>query len=604
MPSRRPTFRWDHPVLKLFVVIAVVASLYLAAEFFQPLAVAVLLTFALAPACGFLERWGAPRILAVLLTVALALSAVGGIGYVVFQQINALAGELPEYRDNILAKARGLQPQQTQNLGKAAEVAQEAVEVLDAPRTNRDAIDVRVVEQPTIQTRLKTAIGPYLELLGVATFVLILVVFMLLSREELGTRLIQLVGRQQVAITTKTLDDLSTRLSRYLAMFALVNSGFGLMIGLGLWALQVPYAVLWGVLAGLLRFIPYVGPAIAFALPVIFSFAESPGLWQPLSVIGLFLVVETVMNALEPVVYGRTTGVSALSLLVAALFWTWLWGLIGLLISTPVTVSLAVLGRYVPSLSFFATLMGEEAELDPDVRFYQRLLAGDEDGATELIDTALQTQTRVQVYDTLLVPALARAERDHAREDIDDGERAFVWQVIGSILEDQEGRPATVRPLDTDRPALTREALAGMTVLGIATNDHADALVLRMLGQVLADSGGPLEVLAAADRSPLSLQQAVAERAPALVILSHLPPAGLTPARYLVHRLRAREATLPLFVGRWGEQGNTAERAQKLTAAGATAVVFSLAEAHDRLLQRLAPTPAATSAPLPVGSAG
>ncbi len=604
MASRRPTLSLDHPVVKLFVIIAVVTSLYLAAEFLQPLALAVLIAFALAPLTRFLERWGAPRVLAVLLSVTLALGLVGSIGYVVFQQVNTLAGDLPKYRENVLSKVRGLQPGGANNLGKAAALAQDAVEVLDKPKTDRDAVDVRVVEQPSIQTRLETAVGPYLEMFGVATFVLILVTFMLLSREDLGDRIVALVGHRQVTLTTRTLDDLATRMSRYLAMFAVVNSSFGLVVGLGLWALQVPYAVLWGVMSGLLRFIPYVGPAVAFALPLIFSFAESSGLWQPLSVIGLFLAIEVVMNTLEPVLYGRTTGVSALGLLVAALFWTWLWGLVGLLIATPVTVSLAVLGKYVPSLGFFATLLGEDADLDPDVRFYQRLLAFDEDGATELVEAALQARSRVEVYDAMLIPALGRAERDFGRDEIDESEQAFIWRVIGGILDDQEAAAAG-EPAPTDLPVPPPEALAGMPVLGVAANDHGDALVLRMLGQLLAPSGCPLEALTNAS-TPLAVTEAVAERSPRLVLLSHLPPAGLTPVRYLTRRLRARDATLGLMVGRWGERGNTAEAAQKLSDAGATAVVFSLAEARQRVLQQLTPaTPPspAVGVPQPVGSA-
>ena len=211
---------------------------------------------------------------------------------------------------------------------------------------------------------------------------------MLMGREDLSDRIVGLFGHRQVSLTTRTMEEIGQRISRYLATFALVNSGFGLVIGVGLWLIGVPFAVLWGCLAAMLRFIPYVGPAVAFVLPLVFSFAHFPGWTQPLEVVALFAVVEVALNSfLEPVIYGKTTGVSALGLLVAAMFWTWLWGTMGLLLSTPLTVCLAVLGKYVPSLRFFAALLGEEAELEPDVRLYQRLVALDRDGATEVVDT-------------------------------------------------------------------------------------------------------------------------------------------------------------------------------------------------------------------------
>ncbi len=375
-----------------------------------------------------------------LLTVSLALVVLGGVSYAVYSQVNLLAADLPKYRDNFKEKLHGLLPSEQNNLQKAQKAISEAVEDLDEPKLNPDVRDVRVVQQPTFQDRLRTAVGPYLELFGVGTFVLILVTFMLIGREDVSDRIVQLFGRRQITLTTRTMEDVGKRISRYLGMYATVNSLFGLSIGVGLWALQVPYAVLWGFLAGILRFIPYVGPAVAFALPLLFTFAESTGLWQPFSVAALFLVAETILNAIEPVIYGRTTGVSALSLLVAAMFWTWLWGLVGLVISTPITVCLAVLGKYAPSLSFFSTLLGEEAGLEQDVRVYRRLLALDQDGAEEIVENALKERPKAEVFDTLLVPVLSKAEHDFARGELDEREKAFIWRVIGEIVEDLEDR--------------------------------------------------------------------------------------------------------------------------------------------------------------------
>ncbi|MGP0066955.1 MAG: AI-2E family transporter, partial [Isosphaeraceae bacterium] len=364
----------DHPVVVTFLILAVIGAMSLAAEVLKPLALAVLLSFALAPLAGFLERCRLPRAVAVFLTVALALGSLGGIGYVVMRQLSTLAYRLPDYQKEIQKKVNFLKPSEDTAFRRAQNVASDLSKSLDTPVVaGHEAMDVRVVEEPTFRQRLQGAVGPYLESVGVGVFVLILVLFMLMKREALGDRIVQLFGQRQINLTTRTMGEIGQRISRYLAMIALVNSGYGLIVGLGLWAIGVPYAVLWGCLAAMMRFIPYVGAALAFLLPLVFSIADYPGWRQPLEVVAFFGAVEVALSYLEPVIYGKTTGVSALGLLVAAAFWTWLWGLLGTLLSTPMTLCLAVLGKYVPSLGFFATLLGEEAELDQNIKFYQRL---------------------------------------------------------------------------------------------------------------------------------------------------------------------------------------------------------------------------------------
>ncbi|MBX6313261.1 MAG: AI-2E family transporter [Isosphaeraceae bacterium] len=590
----------DHPVVVTFLIIAIVASMALAAEVLKPLALAILLSFALAPLTRFLERRGLPRVLSVVLTVVLALGALGGIGYAVEKQLTALANELPRYQGNIEGKLQRLiKPHQETALTKANKVAQDVAAQLSEPPVKvrpREVQNVRIVEEPSFRERLQAAVGPYLEFLSIGFFVLILVLFILLNREDLADRIIRLFGNRQISLTTRTMSEVGQRVSRYLATFALVNSMFGLIVGLGLAAFGIEYAMLWGFLAAVLRFIPYVGPATAFALPLLFSVARYDTWRQPLEVLALFGVLEVMANSfLEPIIYGKSTGVSALGLLVAAMFWTWLWGALGLLLSTPLTVCLAVLGKYVPSLSVFAVILGEEPALEPEVKFYQRLLALDEDGANAIIEAELKKRPRVEVFDEVLIPTLSRAERDRAREEIDERDQAFVLRVVGDILDDLEG----TSELSLDALAPTAQGEAGgaveARVLGVASNDQADALALRMLALALAPSGCTLEVLTETE-SPLQLSEAVAGRAPTLVVLSHLPPLGLTPARYLVRRLRARLPQLPILVGRWGEGGDPAEVAERLTAVGASRVVFTLAEARDQVLAAVLPKPQETQA--------
>ena len=430
----------DHPAVVTFLILAIIAAMSLAAEVLKPLALAVLLSFALAPLAGFFERRRVPRAIAVLLTVALALGALSGIGYVVMRQLSMLAYQLPSYQERIQKKVDFLKPSDDTVLSRAQKVAGDVARSLDTPVVpGPQAMDVRVVEQPTFRQRLQAAVGPSLEFLGVGSFVLILVLFMLMNREDVGDRIVQLFGQRQINLTTRTMGEIGQRISRYLAMITLVNAGYGLIVGLGLWAIGVPFAVLWGCLAAMMRFIPYVGAVVAFVLPLVFSVAHFPGWRPPLEVVALFGAVEVALNYLEPVIYGKATGVSALGLLVAAMFWTWLWGLLGTLLSTPMTLCLAVLGKYVPSLGFFATLLGEEAELDQDIRFYQRLVSLDQDGATAVLEAALKERPRAEVFDQILVPALSRAERDAARGELEESDMAFIRRVIGEILDDLEG---------------------------------------------------------------------------------------------------------------------------------------------------------------------
>jgi len=640
---RRKASVMSHPVVVTFLIMAIVGAMSIAAEVLKPLALSVLLSFALTPLATLLERrLRLPRAAAVVTTVLLALGTIGGIGYVVVEQLDVLAKRLPDVQPNIEKKLQIFHSDKKSGLAQGAKMLGEVAKKLDAPDARQTAehvagaaavkpvppgdqeakgppageapaatetaesrpkggpLDVRVVQQPSFRERLQGAVGPYLEFLGVGSFVLILVLFMLMNREDLRDRIVSLFGHSRVSLTTRTMDEIGQRISRYLATFALVNSGFGLVVGLGLKAIGLEYAVLWGCLAALMRFIPYVGPAVAFALPLIYSVAFFPGWVQPVMVFVLFAVIETALNSfLEPVIYGKTTGVSALGLLVAAMFWTWLWGLLGILLSTPLTVCLAVLGKYVPSLGVFATMLGEEADLEPEVRFYQRLVALDSDGAEQVLEEALKTTPRVEVFDAILVPAMSRAERDASAGNLEEQDLAFIWRVIGDMLDELEGTAeitlASVASANAASAADHSHAPAA-ALLGVSADDASDALVLRMLAQVLGASGLTMEVVTEAE-TPMQLAERVAKSDPPMVVLSHLPPEGLTAARYQVRRLRARFADLPIMVGRWGATGNTAAASERLTTMGATHVAVSLAGARDLILGKLAPAPAPAPGP-------
>ena len=599
MASRRKS-PMDHPAVVTFLTLAVIGAMSLAAEVLKPLAMAVLLSFALTPVVGFFERRRVPRAAAVILTVALSLGFLSGIGYVVVRQLSTLAYRLPNYQERIQRKVDFLKPSDDTAFVRAEKVAGDVAKSLDKPVVpGHEAMDVRVIEQPTFRQRLQSAVGPYLEFIGVSIFVLILVLFILLNREDLGDRIVQLFGQRQINLTTRTMSEIGQRISRYLVMITLVNAGYGLIVGIGLWAMGVPYAVLWGCLAAMFRFIPYVGAAVAFLLPLAFSVAHFPGWRQPLEVVAFFGAVEVALSYLEPVIYGKTTGVSALGLLVAAMFWTWLWGLPGTLLSTPMTLCLAVLGKYVPSLSFFATLLGEEAELDQNIRFYQRLVSLDQDGATAVVEAALKERPRAEVFDQILVPALSRAGRDAARGELEESDTAFIRRVIGEILDDLEGTEevSLKTPVRSGggepEPANGKPVSPPFEVAGVAASGTSDALTLRMLGQILAPSWCTLLNIDGAV-SPMQLAERVAEVSPAMVILSHLPPEALAQARYQVRRLRSRFPGLSIVVGRWGETGSDAA-SEGLSGSGATHVAFTLADARDQILARASSAVPATA---------
>ncbi len=599
---------------RTFILFGIIAFMYFTAEVLKPLALSILLSFALAPVVRLLERARLPRFVAVVSTVLLALGLLGGVGYVVGEQLTRLAKDIGSYQRNIEKKLSQVYKPSQQSAQNRIEDMIKGVEAKLENPTDRNADPqeiprVVVVQQPSIQDRLRSSTGPYLEFLGVASFVLVLVLFMLMSREDLCDRIVALVGTRHTSLTTKTMSEIGLRISRYLATFALVNSCFGLVIGTGLALIGVPYAVLWGCMAAMLRFVPYVGPAIAFTLPLVFSFAYFETWSQPLEVCALFGVVEIALNSfLEPMIYGRTTGVTALGLLVAALFWTWLWGTLGLLLSTPMTVSLAVLGKYVPSLRFFATMLGEDSVLSPDAKLYQRLLSLDRDGAREVVDAALKTHPRVEVFDTVLVPVLTRADQDAARGELEELEQTFLWNFVSEVLDELEDvrdfdlsaarMPAT--PAGPDSPSSNDADMpTKMMIAGLAARDTSDGLVLRMLGQLVTPAGISIEILEETD-SPLEIAERLGELNPSLVVVSQVSPEGLTLGRYLVRRLRAQFADMPIILGRWGLPKPPSPTMERLIALGASQIVFKLADARELIVNMAHPELKSKAEPAPL----
>jgi predicted PurR-regulated permease PerM len=602
-PSAAPGWQLTLLVLTGTVVgVVVVSCLYWAQTVFIPVALAVFLSFLLAPLVTALQRRGLRRLPSVLLVVTLAAAVLGGGVWLVTAQVTSLAGEVPKYTENIKAKVKSLrhlgQGSVTSHLEK---MIQEITGVWNLPAGSREekhagkppvaalekpAAVMLEPESPTWLARLPALLSSLLATLAGLALALVLVVFMLLKREDLRNRLIRLVSHGQITVMTKALDDAAQRISRFLLMQLIVNATVGLSLGLGLLAIGVQYAFLWGFLAAVFRYIPYIGVWIAALPPVILSLAMFAGWFQPLLVIGLFLTIELLAsNVAEPRLYGRSIGVSEVALLVAAAFWAFLWGPIGLVLSSPLMVCMVVLGKYVPQLKFLDVLMGDEPPLDAHVTFYQRLLARDQDEATQLVLAQAKASSPEQVYDDFLVPALNYVKRDRERDDLTESDEQSVLQAMREILEDLGERRDVAHQAEE---AIRAEDRGNATVpirlrvLACPARDQADRLALEMLRQLLDPAKWVVEV-SAVDTMTADLVAQVAEQAPSLVCIGALPPGGLAHTRYLCKKLRARFPEVKIVVGRWGLTGGVEANREQLQDAGADLIATTLLETRSQL---------------------
>src|SRR4029450_12928679 len=419
--------------------VLVVVVLYWAQTVIVPIALAILLTFVLSPPVTWLQRW-IGRIPAVLVMVALVFSVLGFAGWGLARQMDHLAEDLPRYRVNILAKIADVRGA---GKGGSVEKLQETIEDIktdlgrsDAPK---GAVPRHVVVTSGPVTRFSgfAWLAPIVGQLGMVGFVLAMVIFMLLERRDLRDRLIGLVGHGQLAITTKAFDEAGSRGRRQLVLQSLVHLIYGIAVGIGLYVLGVPYPLVWAALGAALRFIPYIGPVLGAGAPILVSLAALQGWAGPLLVAGLFVVLELFTNlVLETVLYAGAAGVSQVALLVSVAFWTWLWGPLGLLMATPLTVCLVVLGKHVPGLEFVGMLMADTPALAPEFGYYQRLLARDQSEAADLIEQHIKTQAPLSVYDALLLPALNYAERDRFEQRLSLDEETAVIDATRELLSD------------------------------------------------------------------------------------------------------------------------------------------------------------------------
>ncbi|WP_245309835.1 AI-2E family transporter [Rhizobium sp. R339] len=512
-------------------VLAVIAILYFGKEVLLPLAIAVLLTFALAPISSRLRKLGLPRIPAVIITVVIAFLVLVLFGLVVAGHVAEVAQNLPAYQGNIIAKIRSLQESGTdsgivrrltsviESVGRELSNAEERPVASGSGSRPREPVLVEIFAPSRPIETLTSLIGPLLGPIASLGLIIVVVIFMLLEREELRDRFIRLVGYGDLHRTTEAIQEAGSRVARYLLMQLVVNCAYGVPLALGLWAVGIPNPALWGMLAIVLRFVPYIGPVIATVLPLFLAFAVDPGWSLVLWVAAIFVVLElTSNNVIEPWLYGSRTGLSPLAIIVAAIFWAWLWGPVGLVLSTPLTVCLAVLGRYVPQFEFLEVVFGSDPVLDPKERLYQRLLAGDPDEATDYAEEFLEQDYLEDYYGEVAIPALLLAEKDRRRGVLtaEQMEQVFgtaitlvsnlaeIAQEEGQEEEEEEKEeeqkegvsgPPSTHPKEGNEDESELPDGRGKTVFCIGGRGPLDDASAAMLAQVLQVQGA--EVVAA-----------------------------------------------------------------------------------------------------------
>jgi predicted PurR-regulated permease PerM len=589
----------------------IVATLYFGRDVFVPVALSILLSFVLAPLVRALQDFRVPRAISVIGVVLLAFSIIFVIGGVIATQMTQLAGELPRYESNMRAKIQSLRGTAAANntLERAADVLQDLGKELNKPKElssarsatpaanslpGQDARPIPVeVRQPppTALESIAALISPLLHPLMTSGIVIIFVIFTLLQREDLRNRLIKLAGSHDLQKTTVALNDAAERLSRLFLSQLALNSAFGLVIGTGLWFIGVPSAVLWGILAGILRFVPYIGVFIAAVFPLLLAVAVDPGWSMLLWSAALFVIVEPLVGqVIEPLLYGRSTGLSPLAVVVSATFWTALWGPIGLVLATPLTICLVVLGRHVENLKFLEVMFGDRPALSPSELFYQRMLADDPAEALDNAEQFLKERPLAAYYDEVALKGLKLAQADLDRNALDT---LHLQRIRDSVIElvreldDHEDQPqkrvtqdveaaAAVDSIEDPRvydfPILAKDKLTThwrgeAPVLCIAGRTGLDEAVAVMLAQILSKQGigtrlEGVDVLSSANILRLETKGIV------MVCVSFLNTSSIAQMRFTIRRLRRKLPGVVIVLGSWNAEADSTVLADAVKADG------------------------------------
>jgi predicted PurR-regulated permease PerM len=617
MPNPKSELATIAAVAQLLAVVLTITALFFARDVFIPLALGLLLSFLLSPIVNRLQRFGVPNVMAVVATAALAFLLLTGLLTLLGRELSALAGELPRHREELVTKARSVAGLTTGVGGSLDELADEVTEAMAEPTEPGPTPDSRTVLQQwtdkllpaemqstversndgnTAMTPLyvqevkgdlplaswATTAGNVLGPLATAGLVSVFALFMLIHRDDLRDRLIAVVSHGNYVTTTEALDEAALRISRYLVAQTIINTSYGIVLSIGLAIIGAtiteggtfPNAILWGVLATCLRFVPYIGPTVSAIFPLAIALSVFPGYGVALAVLALIITMELLSNnILEPWLYGASTGISAVAVIVAALFWGWLWGPVGLLLSTPLTVCLVVLGRYVPRFKILATLLGEDVEIKKSIRFYQRLLAGDEHRAWEILRQQFDESDLVTTGDEVVIPALKRIRNDHDAEHLTDTDADHLFAMADGLIAKLREHAGV---------EIGSEAVLHLPVIvGCASHHLSEMLVLNLLRM-----GGHerFELLALDDEAiPDNTARQVNQSEPAVVVIAVLPKGGFAQARYLCKAIRSKGYTGPVIIACFGKFKNFDKLFVKFRKAGATSMTTSFSQAQLKI---------------------
>lgn len=606
----------------LATFVLVVAILKIAEEVLIPIALTVLLTFLLTPFVVRLTRWGFPKAIAILLTVTIAFGVIGGVSWIVFSQAVGLVQKLPDYQDNIRQKITRLKaPHGPDALGRMTAMIKTLQHDLDDRPSSEASAKKKAMgtEERPMQVEVKTpppsslqvardVMDPVLAPLGTAAIVIVFVIAMLFQREDLRDRFINVVSAGRLNLATQALDDAARRVTRYLLMQLVVNATYGIPVGVCLYFIGVPNALLWGLLATLLRFIPFLGPWVAAAFPVVLAAAVDPG-WAKLGyTVAVFLVMEVVSNnVVEPWLYGASTGISNLALMIAAVFWTWLWGVPGLFLSTPLTVCIMVLGKYLAGLQFLSVLLGSEPVLEPAAKLYQRMLSMDQEEMRSIARKFVEERSLEEFYDEVFLPALLMSEEDRHGGSLAEVRQKFIFEASRELIDELERRTDTLAEgkgdhdlgegdsasVKTSKRAVSTvelddDRLAAPIVFGIPGRDDADEVVALMLQHLLRLRGIETEVMPITANAD-DFVRWINQHDVRVAYVSALPPAALVGARQLIRRLKESCPRTRLLVGVWSREADFNDLQLRLRRPKPDRIATTLADAVRQIEAMLAP---------------
>ncbi|HEX3359227.1 MAG TPA: AI-2E family transporter [Tepidisphaeraceae bacterium] len=543
--------RTDNPqrAVRIIAGISVVATLYFARDILIPASLAVLLAFLLNPIVERLTRWRLNRAVAVGITVLLAMGVVGAVGYVVGQQVVDLSEKVPEYRGNLVQKVRSLRTSTNGTFSKLTSTISDLKQEITATQPAGGAAtqtSTTIVPQqmtsPPVQVEVVNDGPDFLQLfsqfappilvpIATGAIVILLLIFLLLYSEEVRERLVWFAGMRQISLTTAAMDEAAQRIGGYLRMQAMVNFAYGVMVTLGLALFGVPTALLWGTLAGLLRFVPYLGPWIAGILPTLLAIAVFQGWRVPIEVMVMFAVVELVTNMLlEPWLYGKSTGISSLGVVCATIFWAWLWGPVGLILAVPLTVCLLVIGKQVPQLALLNHLFGESLEMPHAVRLYQRLLIGDDLTSGKIIDKELKEGSFAEACETLFMPVLQELKRDMQLGMIDQAQARRAMQILDMATSEST-------PAESATPKL----------LLVAAQNEVDDMAATLLARAAGADGVATEVVSSQALASEAVEHA-REAGVNMLCLVQVSPISWTHCRHLAKTLASRLPEVAIYV--------------------------------------------------------